>query len=137
MSYIVYWFPIYDPSSLVVVSFVRYKRLYVRYLTVLVGPDDVFLTPSTRNYIKDEHSNLTVLCSGQCWPPCSYQWTGPNSYNQIESELHLTDLTKFSAGIYKCKVTNLRLNSEQSTNITLNVRCKLYNTFYFFNIFST
>jgi len=98
--------------------------MYTVYLVCTDGPTEVTLSPTDQTYTQVEGSVINVTCSTQCWP-CTYRWTGPGWWDSAGSTLHITDLRRVHHGQFTCTVTNSKMNQQQTTDITIQVICKL------------
>ncbi|XP_041373026.1 hemicentin-2-like isoform X2 [Gigantopelta aegis] len=74
-------------------------------LTVVDGPGNITFNPSPPAKVI-EGANVTVNCTADCVPPCSYSWTLENKPVGSTSLLALKNIGKKEAGVYMCTATN-------------------------------
>ncbi|XP_041373857.1 uncharacterized protein LOC121386892 [Gigantopelta aegis] len=75
------------------------------YLMISNGPDNITFNPSPPAKVEDG-GNVTVNCTADCVPPCSYSWTLENKPVGSASLLALKNIGKKEAGVYMCTATN-------------------------------
>ncbi|XP_041360657.1 pregnancy-specific beta-1-glycoprotein 8-like [Gigantopelta aegis] len=88
----------------------------------LDGPleSDMTLNPAEDTYTVDESGSLTVNCSADCKPGCTYTWSYLDRGIATGSRLHLTHITEQEAGYYRCTARN------PGSGITADKYFKLY-----------
>ncbi|XP_041373028.1 uncharacterized protein LOC121386250 isoform X4 [Gigantopelta aegis] len=74
-------------------------------LTVVDGPGNITFNPSPPAKVI-EGANVTVNCTADCVPPCSYSWTLENKPVGSTSLLALKNIGKKEAGVYMCTANN-------------------------------
>ncbi|XP_041373349.1 carcinoembryonic antigen-related cell adhesion molecule 6-like [Gigantopelta aegis] len=74
-------------------------------ITLLIGPDNITFNPSPPAEVR-ERSNVTINCTADCVPPCSYFWTWAKENISSTSLLAMENIGKKQAGEYMCTVTN-------------------------------
>ncbi|XP_041360912.1 uncharacterized protein LOC121377101 isoform X3 [Gigantopelta aegis] len=99
-------------------------------LIVQFGPLETEMTfdPAEDTYTVDESGSLTVNCSADCNPACTYIWTYLDRGIATGSRLSLIHITEQEAGYYKCTARN------PGSGITADKYFKLYVEYSFFSI---
>ncbi|XP_041372995.1 deleted in malignant brain tumors 1 protein-like [Gigantopelta aegis] len=76
------------------------------HLTVYYGPDAVGFSGQSPGNVR-EGENVSVNCSADCSPPCSYSWSLGDELITSSSWLTLTNIKRSEVGsVYKCTVNN-------------------------------
>ncbi|XP_041361845.1 putative pregnancy-specific beta-1-glycoprotein 7 [Gigantopelta aegis] len=75
-------------------------------------------------YTVDESESLTVKCSADCKPSCTYTWSYLDRGIATGSRLHLTHITRQEAGYYKCMARNPRSGITADKHFKLHVESK-------------
>ncbi|XP_060565437.1 hemicentin-1-like, partial [Ruditapes philippinarum] len=98
--------------------------IYIRY-----GPyqSSTTLSPSAQNYTKNEGQSLNdIICSGDCYPDCTYTWRKTIQTTTVSSTnvLSIGKLHREDAAIYTCIAKNPEKSSSSTTTIQtiVNVR---------------
>ncbi|XP_021358583.1 carcinoembryonic antigen-related cell adhesion molecule 5-like [Mizuhopecten yessoensis] len=90
-------------------------------VTILYGPSNVSLTPSTTSYTPIEgHTLPTVTCSSDCNPVCTYSWTKDGQSHTTGSDLQPTDIVRGQTGVYRCMASNI-YGSRTSSDVSVTV----------------
>ncbi|KAK3586304.1 hypothetical protein CHS0354_035088 [Potamilus streckersoni] len=76
-------------------------------LVAIYGPSSgqVMLSSFQSITIVEDGTMLNITCSADCYPPCSFTWTGPHSFSQSGAQLsQFVDMNK--EGNYICTASN-------------------------------
>ncbi|VDI07669.1 Hypothetical predicted protein, partial [Mytilus galloprovincialis] len=69
---------------------------------------NVTVSPALSVFTATENATLeNITCTALCWPECSFQWTGPNSFIYNGDILRLSNIQQSSSGLYRCRATNV------------------------------
>ncbi|XP_041373280.1 uncharacterized protein LOC121386447 [Gigantopelta aegis] len=86
--------------------------------TVMHGPSNVTFIPPTPSVKEGE--DLTVNCSADCHPPCSFSWTQGNNTVSSDSLLTLRHISMNQSGrVYTCTVNNTAIPKSTSKDFAL------------------
>ncbi|KAK3586303.1 hypothetical protein CHS0354_035087, partial [Potamilus streckersoni] len=76
-------------------------------LVVIYGPasGQVMLSTSDSNQTVEDSTMLNITCSADCYPRCSYIWTGPQDFSQPGTHLSCV-VDRNKGGNYICTASN-------------------------------
>lgn len=86
-------------------------------IDVLYSPYDVRITP-WHNVSKAENENVSLKCSAQCNPKCTYQWTKDGGAVGAKAELNFLPIKRQDKGSYICTASN---GAARHANVTVEV----------------
>ncbi|XP_052062630.1 carcinoembryonic antigen-related cell adhesion molecule 5-like isoform X3 [Mytilus californianus] len=76
-------------------------------VTVNYPPESIRLSPTNSPFIVREYTTVRVICTADCRPTCSYQWTGQNTWSSANKDLTLTSIRRTSTDTYTCRARNI------------------------------
>ncbi|XP_053389839.1 contactin-4-like [Mercenaria mercenaria] len=83
---------------------------------VLYGPDTANINVQSPYNMTEGDTNVSIECSSDCNPGCSYTWTNLTSYSRISTNgvLFLDTVNRYMTGDYKCTSSNTGIQNKSS-----------------------
>ncbi|VDI36438.1 Hypothetical predicted protein [Mytilus galloprovincialis] len=76
-------------------------------LVIKFGPKNILLNTTKTEYTVTEQGSMsTIICSANCRPNCTFNWTGPNGLASDNSALTLGAVYRNQTGEYICNANN-------------------------------
>ncbi|XP_041372852.1 peroxidasin homolog [Gigantopelta aegis] len=82
------------------------------------GPNSIKFGPASPATVKELQS-LTVICTANCTPSCSFSWSQGRQNVSPSAKLELTNISKSNEGVYTCTAKNIVSSRVKSRNFTL------------------
>ena len=92
-------------------------------------PPSVTVETTSLDYLEEEKDSVSLRCIAESNPQPKIVWykEGENGIFSVEKEIHISPVTRHSAGTYKCVAENT-LGLSEPAFVDLDVKCKLKNT---------
>ena len=74
-------------------------------------------------------SDVAVLCTAECNPPCAVKWMDNQDVKNDDGLLSLPNIQPDQHGMYTCIVENDRTATKETAELNITVNCE-YQQFY-------
>ena len=107
------------------------KQLQIFYFSnnsyhfIFLDPPSVTVETTSLDYLEEEKDSVSLRCKAESNPQSKVVWykENENGIFSVEKEIHISPVTRHSAGTYKCVAEN-SLGLSEPAFVDLDVKCK-------------